>query len=318
MFCGDKMKKENTIEQFYDYFDRIAMHLYEVNKNPYLESMNLAFQYLLEDEMDFPLDEESMKIVQEEKQKVTDVEFQSEDIRKAVQLGLLKGYKHMNVSNAFLTPDTIGLFMSYLIKKLYKEPIKFILDPMIGTGNLVYTILNDLQQDAKVLGVDLDPLKCELARNLGDLMDYENQIFMQDTRSFFANEMDLIVFDLPIQEETNPYLPYQVISHHLDTLASEKFMFVVIENNFFEQPKMDVFKKELDEKAHMFGLIKLSDTLFKNAEKSILILQKKKEKEDKLEDFLLIDLPSFEDQEGMASTIQQIELWFQRRKDENE
>jgi site-specific DNA-methyltransferase (adenine-specific) len=222
----------------------------------------------------------------------------------------------MNVSNAFLTPDTIGLFLSYLIKKLYKKPIRFLLDPMIGSGNLTYTILNDLQEDAKVLGVDKDPLKCELARNLGDLMDYENQIFMQDTLSFFANEMDLIVFDLPIQEEKVPYLPYQIVSHHLDSLAKEQFMFVLIENDFFEQEKMDVFKKEVDEKAHMFGLIKLSDTLFKNAEKSILILQKKRAKEDKLDDFLLIDLPSFEDQEGMATTIQQIELWFHNRKEE--
>jgi site-specific DNA-methyltransferase (adenine-specific) len=102
----------------------------------------------------------------------------------------------------------------------------------------------------------------------------------------------------------------------LDSLAQEQFMFVLIENDFFEQEKMDVFKKEVDEKAHMFGLIKLSDTLFKNAEKSILILQKKKAKEDKLDDFLLIDLPSFEDQVGMATTIQQIELWFHNRKEE--
>jgi site-specific DNA-methyltransferase (adenine-specific) len=142
-----------------------------------------------------------------------------------------------------------------------------------------------------------------LARNLGDLMNYENQIFM-------------VVCDLPIQVKKNPYLPYQIISHHLDSLAKEKFMFVLIENDFFEQDQMDIFKKEIDEKAHMYGLIKLSDSLFKNAEKSILILQKKKTKEHKIEDFLLIDLPSFEDQEGMALTVQQIEAWFDKRKEE--
>ncbi len=310
------MKETNNIELFYDYFDSIAMYLYDVNKHPYLESMNLAFQYLLEDNIDFPLDEQGLAYVKQEKNKIIEVEFTPEEIRKAVQLGLLKGYKHMNVSNAFLTPDTLGLFMSYLIKKLYDEPIQFVLDPMVGSGNLVYTVLNDIEQDARVIGVDNDKLKCELARNLGDLMDYDNQIFMQDTLSFFANEIDLIVLDLPIQEEKEVYLPYQIISHHLDSLASEKFMFVVIENDFFEQKQMEIFKKELDVKAHMFGLIKLSETLFKNAEKSILILQKKANKEDKLTDFLLINLPSFEDQEGMELTIQQIELWFKKRKEE--
>jgi len=224
------MNEINNIELFYDYFDAIAMYLYDVNKQSYLESMNLAFQYLLEDKIDFPLDEKGLEFVRQEKKNIIDAEFTPEEIRKSVQLGLLKGYKHMNVSNAFLTPDTIGLFIAYLIKKVYTEPIKFVLDPMIGSGNLVYTVLNDIEQDANVIGVDHDKLKCELARNLGDLMDYDNQIFMQDTLSFFANEIDLIVCDLPIQEEKQPYLPYQIISHHLDSLAKEKFMFVVIEN----------------------------------------------------------------------------------------
>jgi site-specific DNA-methyltransferase (adenine-specific) len=310
------MKEINNIERFYDYFDAIALYLYNINKHPYLESMNLAFQYLLEDTIDFQLDDEGMNFLEEEKNKIIDIDFTSEEIRKSVQLGLLKGYKHMNVSNAFLTPDTIGIFIGYLIKKVYNESIKFVLDPMVGSGNLVYTVLNDIEENAKVIGVDHDPLKCELARNLGDLMDYENQIFMQDSLSFYANEIDLILCDLPIQEEKNPYLPYQIISHHLDSLAKDKFMFVLIENDFFEQEQMDIFKKELDEKAHMYGLIKLSESLFKNTEKSILILQKKKTKQDKIEDFLLIDLPSFEDREGMALTVQQIETWFNTRKEE--
>lgn len=310
------MKEKSKIEQFYDYFDAVAMHLYSVNEHPYLESMNLAFQYLLEDTIDFELDDEGLEILKAEKAKIIDVEFSPEDIRKSVQLGLLKGYKHMNVSNAFLTPDTIGIFISYLVKKVYDEPINFVLDPMIGSGNLVYTVLNDIEMDASVIGVDEDPLKCEMARNLGDLMDYKNQVFLQDTMSFYGNEIDLILCDLPIQEDKEIYAPYQIISHHLDTLASDKFMFVLIENDFFEQKQMKIFKKELDEKAHMFGLIKLSDTLFKNAEKSILILQKKVHKEDKIKDFLLIDLPSFEDQDGMSLTIQQIETWFVNRKGE--
>jgi len=78
-----------------------------------------------------------------------------------------------------------------------------------------------------------------------------------------------------------------------------------------------MFKQEIDEKAHMFGLIKLSETLFKNVGKSILILQKKTTKEEKVTDFLLIDLPSFEDQDGMELTIQQTELWFEKREEES-
>jgi site-specific DNA-methyltransferase (adenine-specific) len=214
-----------------------------------------------------------------------------------------------------MTPDTIGIFISYLIQKLYvDDKVNTIIDPVIGTGNLVYTIVNQLNNEIKVFGVDHDFVRCNLARNFGDLMQIKNQVFYQDTLKYFDQGFDLSVMDLPINQDPNLYVPYQIILHHLDSIKPGKFMISLIENDFFEQKDNEIFKQEVNKKANIYGLIKLSESLFKSNPKSILILQKKGANVEKTEKFLLVDLPSFSDETAFASTIKQIDQWFETRR----
>ena len=310
------MINKNNIEAFYDYFDGVANLLYENYKKPYIEGMNEAFNFLLDDVFEDEYQSEDIEKISEMKVKVTNVEFEREEIRKSVQLGMLKGYKHTSSSNALITPDTIGIFMAYLVRKLMNvESIKSVLDPVVGSGNLIYTVLNQLEINAKVFGIDSDLSKCNLARNLGDLLDYENEMFFQDTFTYFDQGFDLILADMPIGNE-EPYLPFQIINHHFDSLKDGGFFMSLIENDFFEQKGSDIFRAEIQEKGHVFGLIKLSETLFKSNPKSILILRKKGEEVQYFKDFLLVDLPSFTDVEAFNNTINQIDTWISSREDE--
>ena len=310
------MANKLNIEKFYDYFDEVANIIYNHNKLNYIEGMNHAFNFLLDHELDVNLlDEEKGKIVKA-KEAVESVEFQPEEIRKAVQLGILKGLKHAYMSNATMTPDTIGLFLSYLIDKLYdKKEIKTVLDPMIGTGNLVYTILNQLKMEVEVTGIDTDITLCRLSRNFGDLLNIENQIYYQDGLSYFGEGFDLIVSDFEIAEKKSPYLPYQMINHHLASLKNGSFMLILIENDFFEQAQASIFREEVMKQANIFGIIKLSETMFAKNPKSILILEKNvNQSVKKQSDFLIVDCPSFTDHEAFTQTINKIDQWFLARK----
>lgn len=310
------MINKQYIEAFYDYFDEIAEILFNSYQKSYLEAMNEAFNFLLDDSLEDNYSDEDIAEFYKKKEKIIQIEFSGEDVRKAVQIGLLKGYKHTYSSNALITPDTIGIFMSYLVKKLYANKVlETVLDPLIGTGNLVYTIGNHIDQKIKVFGVDNDIIKCNLARNLGDLINTENEIFFQDTLKYYDNGFDLIVMDMPILEQKEPYLPYQVINHHLVSLKDDGYLLAVIDNDFFEQVGSDVFRKEISEVGHIFGLIKLPDSMFKANPKSILIIRKKGEKEIEIKDFLLVDLPSFNDMENFNNTVNQIDLWFSEREE---
>jgi len=309
------MIDKQNIEKFYDYFDMVANVLYKNYKLSYLDGMNEAFNFLLDDKFEGEYSPEDITSMNEFKFKITDISFEREEIRKSVQLGLLKGYKHIFISNEYLTPDTIGIFIGYLVEKLYKDiKLDNILDPLVGSGNLVFTILNHLKIKAKVFGLDEDLLKCKMARNIADLLELENEIFFQDTLTYYDQGFDLIVTDLPISEDDNDYFPYQVVNHHLDSLGSGKYFFAVIENDFFEKAGNEIFKQEIDKKAYIFGLIKLNESLFKSNPKSILIIRKFGDKVKKPKEFLMVDLPSFTDINNLNNTIEQIDLWFKKRE----
>ncbi|MCK5761592.1 MAG: N-6 DNA methylase [Candidatus Izimaplasma sp.] len=303
-----------NIEKFYDYFDGVANLLYSNYKLSYLEGMNEAFSFLLDEEFEGEYSTKDIALINELKFKIIDLSFEKEEIRKSVQLGLLKGYKHIFASNAYLTPDTIGIFIGYLVEKLYKEnELNSILDPLIGTGNLVFTILNHLKKKTKIYGIENNLLKCKIARNVADLLEFDNQVFYQDTLTYYDQGFDLIVADLPLSEDANDYFPYKVINHHLDSLGDSKYLFAIIENDFFEKPGNKIFKQEIDKKAYIFGLIKLNESLFKNNPKSILIIRKFGENVEKPKDFLMVDLPSFNDIDNFNRAVAQIDLWIEKR-----
>jgi site-specific DNA-methyltransferase (adenine-specific) len=308
------MKKEN-IEKFYDYFDQVAVLLYEKHRLSYIEGMNVAFDFLLDDEVSGNYDEEIFTLLKDEKEKIIDISFDPEEVRKAVQLGLLKGYKHTFSSNALITPDTIGMMIGYLVKKLYhNKSLESILDPLVGSGNLLYTVINYLESDIKGYGVDEDILKCNLARNLGDLMDIKNEMFHQDTLTYYDHEFDLVIMDMPFSEDET-YMPFQFLNHHINSVKSGGYVVALIDNDFFDKKDSDLFKEEIEKNGYIFGLIKLSETLFKGSPKSILILRKKGDGVTKLQDFLLVDLPSFNDVESFNSVLNQMDVWFTERED---
>lgn len=315
-FCGDIMVDKKQVERFYDYFDEVADILYHNYQKPYIEGMNEAFNFLLDEKFEGEYLMEDIEKISLLKEKLEHTKFEREEVRKAVQLGMLKGYKHTFSSNSLITPDTIGIFVGYLLTKLYKsKSIKSILDPLVGSGNLVYTALNHIEADAKVFGVDHDIVKCNLARNIGDLMDYDNEMFFQDTFTYMDTGFDLVLTDMPICVET-PYFPYQVINHYIDAVKPGGYMISIIENDFFEKKGNEIFKKEIDKKGYIFGLIKLSESLFKNNPKSILIIRKTKEGMKPNKDFLLVDLPSFTDIDDFNATINKIDTWFGSREED--
>ncbi len=311
------MEKTTDVEQFYDYLDQCALALHANDKTPYLNGVALALDFLLDDALPEETPDDVVQRLREAKTQVIDQNFDKETVRKAIQLALLKGFKSLNVTNSMMTPDTIGMFMSYLLKKLYGENSTLtVFDPLVGPGNLLATINNHHREGHTFIGTDIDPLLCQLSRNVLDALDIKHQIYHQDTRTFEGLTTDLIVCDFPVEKKNRKemYFPYQIILKHMHQLKPYGFFVAVIENDFFDQKEATDFKKKLLKTMHLYGLIKLDEGLFKNHPKSILILQKKQTESETLSDFLLADLPSFSDETAFNKTIEKIELWFKNRK----
>lgn len=313
---GEDMINPKNVEIVYDVLNDSAMLLYETNKTPYLKGIVFTCENILSQEVTQDVPDDVMLSLLELLQKVKNVSFEKEEIRKAMQLCILKGFKHAKIGNQEMTPDTIGIFTAYLVDRLFpKEKELLILDPLVGTGNYLTTIANNIDKLTTLVGIENHPDQYEIARAMFDMMDYGDELYFQDSKTFWNLEADLIVCDFSMDEESEDgYFPYEIIRHHQHNLKQNGYFLGVIYNDFFEKSTSTQFREELMETFDILGLIKLPDNLFKGLGKSLLLLQKRIPSDDEEKQFLLANIPSFEEEIPFQNALLKINLWFENRK----
>lgn len=143
--------------------------------------------------------------------------------RRLLQLGMLKvTQKDAIQATHQMTPDSIGMLMASLIERVTKidHPYR-ILDPVVGTANLLTTVMNHLQsvtdQPIEGYGVDNDESMLSVAAVSTQLQDLPVQLYHQDAiRDLDVPQVDLVVADLPV----GYYRPYQLMVHRARTRQS--------------------------------------------------------------------------------------------------
>ena len=120
--------KSNNLELFYDFIDESNNILYEATHKNYFELIEMTVENILNSEVVCDVDDETIEKLNALHEKIADVEFSVEDVRKAMQAIILKGFKEMRIMNGNTTPDTLGIFMAYLITKLTKEKEKDLME----------------------------------------------------------------------------------------------------------------------------------------------------------------------------------------------
>ena len=126
--------KTNHLELFYDCVDESNNVLYEAFHKDYFELIEMTVKNILAGEILTDTDEETTLKLQTIYDRLADIDFQVEEVRKAMQAIILKGLKEMRLQNGATTPDTLGIFTAYLITKLSDRSDLKILDPLCGTG----------------------------------------------------------------------------------------------------------------------------------------------------------------------------------------
>ncbi len=305
--------KMDNLELFYDCVDESNNILYEALHRNYFELISATVENILAGEVITDVDDETVDKLREVYDNIADVDFSVEDVRKAMQAIILKGFKEMRIPNGNTTPDTLGIFIAYLITKLTKNKIISILDPLCGTGNLLHTIANHLDKDIKLYACDHDLWMTKLTKMVSDLLSLDVEVYLQDTLNLNLTNLDFIVFDLPnvIKEETKEYFPYQAILHYKNMLKDGGTMIGIVGNDFFDYDKNQGFKKELLKDSSIIGLVELPDKMFISKPKIILVIQKKVL--DKKNCFM-VKLPSFTDVKEFNSVLMDIEAWFEKNK----
>ncbi len=308
----------SNMELVFDVISESIEFLFDKVKGDYFTLYALTVKNILASEiLNEELNKEDKESLSKIYSKLTDKDISTEDIRKAIQSLMLRGFQEVKVSNGEMTPDTIGLLFAYFISKFDQNPrdIK-ILDPLSGVGNLLFTLDNHLAMNTELFAIEHNKTMVNILKLNSELMSTNVNIYFQNTLSSSLKDMDYVVidFDYYDQLEDKTYFPYKTILHHISSLKDNGIMLCCIPDDFFNYDSNQEFKKTLSSNSSIIGLIELPNEMFKKSKKSILIIKKEVLKDKKC---LMVKLPSFSDPKEVNNALTRIEMWFEENINNN-
>ncbi|MGV3488671.1 MAG: class I SAM-dependent methyltransferase [Tuberibacillus sp.] len=260
--------------------------------------------------------------------KIYDMEATPEQVRKAMQLVILKGMKNSAQPNHQMTPDAVALFIGYLVNKLPLKNGWTCLDLAVGTSNLLTAVLNHAEKEpGLVSGVDIDDLLMKLSVANINLQQHDVELHHQDSlRPLLIDPVDVVITDLPYgyyyDEEyakkfqlnigQRPLSHFLMIEQALTYTAPGGFLIFLIPNDLFTMDEDKKLHGFIQETAIVLGILQLPSSMFRDQghAKSIMILRKKGMDVQKPKHALLAELPSFKNRSSMQAMMQHIDEWF--------
>lgn len=248
---------------------------------PYLDSLIAASELLFYRDLPNDLEKPYEQQLQEQLNKIHIEGFQLEARRKAFQLAILKGMKGTTQQHHYITPDTIGMFIGYLVQRFIGDKKEYsIFDPACGTANLLLAVLNQQKdRSIKAYGSEVDPTLIQLAYNNTNLQEREIEYFHQDSlKPILLNHVDVVVSDLPVgyypddhtaygytlkAKDGHSYAHHLFIEQSLNYTKDGGYLFFVVPGFLFESDQKDQLKDFLDKNAHIVGFLQLPKSMFK-------------------------------------------------------
>lgn len=319
------MEKSN-VEQLFEAIDHLTNTVQDSMNETYLDSLTITLDSLFYQEPPENMDHS----LTEKLQPIPDITgYDVVEIRKAVQLAILKGMKGATQQQHLMTPETVAMFAGYLAEKVTKgEENVRVFDPAGGTGNLLMTVVEQLANLQHVAAGEVDQTLIKLAVLNANLQRKEIEFFHQDSlRPFLMDPVDLVVSDLPVgyypddiragdyqlkADEGHSYAHHLFIEQSMNYTKAGGYLIFVIPEFLFDSDGSDKLHAYLQENAHMIGVLQLPESAFKSDKnrKSILMLQKKGPDTTALKQPLLVQVPSFKNTKAMNDILAQMNHWF--------
>lgn len=260
------------------------------------------------------------------------LELSKEDKRKITQLVLLQGLiKEPVQANHQLTPDGIGFLFVYMIEQLTQDKKTLsIADLSVGTGNLLYTVLTNLElagYHLKGFGVDADDMLLSAGLLNKDWIGLDVSLTHQDSlKPLLLDPVDIAISDLPIgyypdDEQANifetsvneghSYAHHLLMEQSMKHVSPDGFGLFLLPSNFLETEQADALKQWLVSTVYLQAIVKLPDSLFsqKGMGKSIVVVQNKGEHASQVKEVLLAELPSLKNNDAVLAFMNDFRVW---------
>lgn len=327
---------QGKIEQLFDILNRSTELIQKAKDQSYLDSFIETLGFIQSD------DEEDDELTEVDTKKLTNIyadfnpdDFTAETFRKAIQMAVLKAIRVDTIqANYQLTPDTIANVIGYIIAGIFHDRKELsILDPAMGTANLLTAIYHQLQTSIGVTptisGIENDDAMFELAADSVELQKIHAELFHEDTiQNVLAPVVDVVVSDLPIgyypidanakgfathSETGHSYVHHLLIEFGMKHVLPGGFGFFLVPSQLFQTSEAKQLLKWMQGKIYLQGLLNLPKELFANAaaQKAILILQNAGDGAKQVDPVMLGEFPSFKDQQAFTKFLTEIDDWEQ-------
>jgi len=312
-------------EFFMEKFEKIFSHINESAEN-YEKNEGISF-------LDGVL--HSLEDVLDKKDNTVFQDATKEEIRKAIQIAILKGMRKNSQPNHQMTPDTLGLLVGYFVEQFFEEHLKgsqiSLLDPAVGTGNLLLTVMNLLDGKTTATGIEVDELLIRLAADTAELTEQPIMLYHQDAlQKMLVDPVDAVICDLPVGYYPNEEvaLDYELCahegmsySHHLfieqaiNHTKDGGYLFFLVPANIFESEQSKDLHKYLKKTTWIQAVIQLPENIFasKAHEKSILILQKQAENLRAPREVLLAKVPNMSNKSALSMFFEKVQMWKENK-----
>ncbi|RUL56573.1 class I SAM-dependent methyltransferase [Lysinibacillus antri] len=306
-------------EQIFSYINEKTIN-YEQSENiSFLDGILLALEDALE-----------------EKETWVGKDATKEDIRKAIQIAILKGMRKTSQPNHQMTPDTLGLLVGYFVEQFFEVHLKqneiSILDPAVGTGNLLFTVMNLLNgKVSAATGIEVDELLIRLAADTAELIEQPVLLYHQDAlQKMLVDPVDAVVCDLPVgyypnedvaldyelcAHEGMSYAHHLLIEQSINHTKEGGLLFFLIPANLFETEQAKELHKFLKTQVWIQAVIQLPENLFasKAHEKSMLILQKQSKQLRAPREVLLAKVPNMSNKQALSMFFEKVQMWKENK-----
>lgn len=321
--------EQTNVEQYFNQLNEMVETIQNQENITYLDSVVIALEYFFSKSAAEEWTKETKDVLIKAEKTFDMAVLEKEEIRKVIQLATLKGMRGATQQQHLITPDTVAMFMGYIVNKVVGQQNNIrIFDPAIGTGNLLMAVLNQLKANYHAYGSEVDPTLIQLALLNANLQQTDLELFHQDSlQPFLLEPVDFVVSDLPVgyypddlraksfelgAEQGHSYSHHLFIEQGIHYVKDAGFLVFVIPNFLFNSDQANKLHLYLQQHTHIVGLLQLPSSMFTSEQqaKSILILQKKGEHTKAPKQALIAQLPSFKDPRATLQIVEKIDKWF--------
>lgn len=327
----------NDIKKSYQQVDEAVNLLQSALNTDYLTALSETLANLVQKTVHVENEAPSRETVAELRQLYQAIQWQNLTAEQRLSLGQLLVFRRQQVdkpqANFQATPSAIGILISLVTTVILgrERQALQITDPVVGTGSLLLTVGQQLQQTYPQLtltGLDNNDELLSMAAAWADFLDARLTLVHQDsiTPWLTTQKPDLVIADLPVgyypvdsraaefelhAKSGHSFAHYLLLEQSIAALPNGGWGIFMVPANLFESAGALELLHWLTKHAFLQMSLSLPTAVFQDgaSDKAIIVLQKHGAQAKQAKEVLIANVPDMSQIDAMRRFSQQMQLW---------